>query len=78
MNYLNIRSVVAYIVNSEDSDSGDPLVTSMIIMGVMVVVALAIFVGLGNAMADRADQVATDINCSGSQLATSSGDFEGC
>lgn len=60
------------------SDSGDPLVTSMIIIGVMAVVALAIFVGLGNAMAERADQVATDINCSGSHLATSSSDFEGC
>ncbi|WP_022873812.1 hypothetical protein [Nesterenkonia alba] len=50
------------------SDSGDPLVTSLIIIGVMVVVALAIYLAFGNVMADRADDVAQDIEDSGSHF----------
>lgn len=56
------------VLEQNKSDSGDPLVTSMIIIGVMVVVALAIFVALGNEMSDRAEEVAGDIADSGNHL----------
>lgn len=63
-----MKALMDYIKSQNESDSGDPLVTSMIIIGVMSVVALAIFVALGNAMSDRADDVANDIRNSGTHL----------
>lgn len=63
-----MKTLINYIQAQHKSDSGDPLVTSMIIIGVMVVVALAVFVALGNAMSDRADDVADDIRNSGTHL----------
>lgn len=64
----NIETLRNYIVDQNKSDSGDPLVTSLIIIGVMVVVALAIYLAFGNAMTERADDVANDIQDSGSQF----------
>lgn len=64
----NIETLRNYIVDQNKSDSGDPLVTSLIIIGVMVVVALAIYLAFGNAMADRAEDVAQDIQDSGTQF----------
>lgn len=59
---------INHLIEQSKSDSGDPMVTSMIIIGVMSVVALAVFVALGNAMADRADEVSNDIKDSGTHL----------
>lgn len=64
----NIETLRNYIVDQNKSDSGDPLVTSLIIIGVMVVVALAIYLAFGNAMAERGDDIATDIQKSGTQF----------
>lgn len=63
-----LSALKEHIVARNNSDSGDPLVTSLIIIGVMVVVALAIYLALGNVMSDRADQVAGDIDDSGTQF----------
>lgn len=63
----NINEIKNYIAEQNKSDSGDPLVTGLIIIGVMAVVALAIYLAFGNALADRGDEVATDIQDSGSE-----------
>lgn len=72
-----LHTLFDHIRNRNASDSGDPLVTSLIIIGITAVVAIAIFVALGNVMAERADQVAGDIECSGSHIATDRSDL-GC
>lgn len=64
----NIETLRNYIIEQNKSDSGDPLVTSLIIIGVMVVVALAIYIAFGESLADRGDDVATDIQESGTQF----------
>lgn len=63
-----MKALFDYIQTQHKSDSGDPLVTSLVIIGVMVVAALLVYVTLGDAMTDRAEDVATDIRESGTHL----------
>lgn len=65
---MNLERISEHIAERNASDSGEPVVTSMIIIGVMSVIALAVFIALGDAMADRADDVANDIRDSGTHV----------
>lgn len=64
----NIETLRNYIADQHKSDSGDPLVTSLVIIGVMVVAALIIYVMFGDALIERGDDVATDIEESGTHF----------
>lgn len=64
----NLEYIKNHIAERNASDSGEPLVTGLIIIGVMAVVALAIYLAFGDALADRGDDVATDIQDSGSHF----------
>lgn len=63
-----LEALKNHIAEQNKSDSGDPLVTSLIIIGVMVVVALAIYIAFGDVLTERADDVAGDIQDSGTQF----------
>lgn len=63
-----LEALKNHIAEQNKSDSGDPLVTSLIIIGVMVVVALAIYIAFGDVLSDRAEEVAGDIDDSGTQF----------